>query len=152
MSTPIENNTEELQEILQTVNNLPNLGGSEYDLELIADMPDEIQFVSGLSAEHITVNGNYETLNAKIMSGKGIKAVLRHSYDNGQFVYQNTLSAFSAGFNNAGDFDAVFADFLICAGPGFALGFNYIVHVKLKADNSIVVELEAFKTERGDTA
>ena len=35
MSTPIEANTEELQNILETVNNLPNLGGGGFNIPVI---------------------------------------------------------------------------------------------------------------------
>jgi hypothetical protein len=146
MSTPIETNTEELQEILETVNNLPSLGGSEYDLELIANMPEDIMQVVDLSAEHITVNGNYETLKAKIMSGKGIKAVLRHSYEHTALVYHNTVPAFSAGFTNVFGGDSVFAEFLINGIPGASFGTIYVLHVLLGADNSIVVNFESIET------
>lgn len=152
MSTPIENNTEELQEILQTVNNLPNLGGSEYDLELIANMPEDIEYVAGLSAEHITVNGNYETLKAKIMSGKGIKAVLRHSYEHASLVYHNTVPAFSAGFNNCNGQDFLFADFFISYVPGFISGGVCIVHALLDVDNSIMIDIEPLLTTQIESA
>lgn len=40
MSTPIETNTEELQEILQTVYNLPNAGGGSAELDLVIGFDD----------------------------------------------------------------------------------------------------------------
>lgn len=65
MSTPIENNTEELQTILQTVNNLPNLGGSgSSDVFIVHVTMDE-------DWENIvTVDKTYEEIAEAVNSGK----------------------------------------------------------------------------------
>lgn len=82
MSSPIETNTEELQEILQTVYNLPNAGGggSEPDLLITTDE----NFIIGskslnqtYNAEQILFDPN-KVISAyeKLMAGKGVNAVI----------------------------------------------------------------------------
>lgn len=88
MSTPIETNTEELQEILQTVYNLPMAGGgsSEPDLVIygvpIASTGDYFNFVSGsytggvYGPQYITFDQEQVTAAyEKLISGKDVRAV-----------------------------------------------------------------------------
>lgn len=77
MSTPIETNTEELQEILQTVYNLPNAGGSgSAKTDLIIKTANGFAFDS-TSARNISFDPNavistYEKLTA----GNEVRATL----------------------------------------------------------------------------
>ena len=83
MSTPIETNTEELQDLVTRVYNLPNIGGrggsSEPDLVItltesvmdgITDHPEKFSFNSG------------EVVNAytKLLSGETVNCVLNADY------------------------------------------------------------------------
>ena len=82
MSTPIETNTEELQEILQTVYNLPNAGGGSSAPDLVITPGENFNFTKP------NVNGTYNvaqiSFNAsevissyeKLMAGKDVRAVL----------------------------------------------------------------------------
>lgn len=75
MSTPIETNTEELQEILETVYNLPNVGGGSSAPDLVIAMnatsPSTVDFPklewlsveSGSAADVITKVKNLEETN-----------------------------------------------------------------------------------------
>lgn len=54
MSTPIETNTEELQEILQTVYNLPNAGGGSSEPDLVIGLTMPIHSLAATS-ENTTV-------------------------------------------------------------------------------------------------
>ena len=81
MSTPIETNTEELQEILQTVYNLPMAGGgsSEPDLVIHFNKPD-FGSLNGY-AELATFNQEdvISTYN-KLLSGETVNCVLNATY------------------------------------------------------------------------
>ena len=83
MSTPIETNTEELREILQTVYNLPNAGGggsAEPDLVITLDPAPDLGGMSGsdnnLSFDHDAVVNTY----TKILSGQPVNCVLNAKY------------------------------------------------------------------------
>lgn len=71
MSTPIETNTEELQEILQTVNNLPNAGGGgSSDVFVVRVTLDE-------NFENVaSVNKTSEEIIEAVNSGKACFAVI----------------------------------------------------------------------------
>jgi hypothetical protein len=71
MSTPIETNTEELQNILQTVNNLPNMGGSgSSDVFVVRVTLDE-------NFENVaSVNKTSEEIIEAVNSGKACFAVI----------------------------------------------------------------------------
>lgn len=81
MSTPIETNTEELQEILQTVYNLPMAGGgsSEPDLVIKLDNPDWLQMTD--HPELLTFNSE-EVINTynKLLSGESVNCMLNAHY------------------------------------------------------------------------
>lgn len=81
MSTPIETNTEELQEILQTVYNLPLAGGgsSEPDLVIGLDTSDTMVIngpVERLSFDSAAVISAYN----KLLSGETVNCVLNAKY------------------------------------------------------------------------
>ena len=108
MSTPIETNTEELQEILQTVYNLPMAGGgsSEPDLVIGLDTSDS-QEITG-SPEKLTFE-SADVINAynKLLSGETVNCVLNAKYrvDSGSAINasspQITLMARSEANNSA---------------------------------------------------
>ena len=81
MSTPIETNTEELQEILQTVYNLPNAGGgsSEPDLVIGLDTSDLLTITD--QTERLTFD-SAAVINAynKLLSGETVNCVLNAKY------------------------------------------------------------------------
>lgn len=81
MSTPIETNTEELQEILQTVYNLPNAGGgsSAPDLVIGLDTSDLLTITS--QTERLTFD-SADVVNAynKLLSGETVNCVLNAKY------------------------------------------------------------------------
>ena len=90
MSTPIETNTEELQEILQTVYNLPNLGGSGSsapDLVIGLNVADTKQFADGSTSAARTlqemqvsdvsiVSGSISSVVDKIKQGLPVRVLL----------------------------------------------------------------------------
>jgi hypothetical protein len=63
MSTPIETNTEELQEILQTVNNLPNFGGGGSSDVFVVHLAVGENY-------NFTANKTFEELAGAVESGK----------------------------------------------------------------------------------
>lgn len=81
MATPMETNTEELQEILNTVYNLPMAGGgsSEPDLVIKLDNPDWLQMTD--HPELLTFNSE-EVINTynKLLSRETVNCVLNAKY------------------------------------------------------------------------
>lgn len=81
MATPIETNTEELQEILNTVYNLPMAGGgsAEPDLVIKLDNPDWLQMTN--HPELLTFNSE-EVINTynKLLSGESVNCMLNAYY------------------------------------------------------------------------
>lgn len=81
MSTPIETNTEELQEILQTVYNLPNAGGGSSEPDLVITLTESV--LDGISdrPEKFSFNSE-EVVNAytKLLSGETVNCVLNADY------------------------------------------------------------------------
>jgi hypothetical protein len=69
MSTPIETNTEELQEILKTVNNLPNLGGTN-SADLLVVRIDFDHNENGELAGTGTASHSVSEINEAINAGK----------------------------------------------------------------------------------
>ena len=98
MSTPIETNTEELQEILQTVYNLPNAGGSG------SSKPDlTIKTAEGFDFVHdsnkyinVTIDPN-EVVSTydKLKSGKDVRATLTGSMPLSQY-YGDIIATYPA--------------------------------------------------------
>lgn len=92
MSTPIETNTEELQEILQTVYNLPNAGGgsSEPDLIVTINIPKNDGYISNITADHVTFDtSKIPALIAKLESWTPVSVVIQAKYyygDYGEFT------------------------------------------------------------------
>lgn len=82
MSTPMETNTEELREILQTVYNLPMAGGGSAEPDLVITPDENFQFrspaqnstynIGKVSFDPTAVVSTYE----KLMGGKDVRAVL----------------------------------------------------------------------------
>lgn len=81
MVTPIETNTEELQEILQTVYNLPMAGGgsSAPDLVIGLDTSDSLTITN--QTERLTFD-SADVVNAynKLLSGETVNCVLNAKY------------------------------------------------------------------------
>lgn len=82
MSTPIETNTEELQEILQTVYNLPMAGGGSSEPDLVITPGEDFRFspastsnptfnISKISFDPSAVISTYE----KLIAGKDVRVV-----------------------------------------------------------------------------
>lgn len=82
MSTPIETNTEELQEIVNRVYNLPNIGGSSSaapDLVIGLDTSDTFEMngkVEKLTFDSAAVISAYN----KLLSGETVNCVLNAKY------------------------------------------------------------------------
>lgn len=81
MSTPIETNTEELQEILQTVYNLPNAGGGSSEPDLVITLTESVMDGITNHPEKISFNSE-EVVNAytKLLSGETVNCVLNADY------------------------------------------------------------------------
>lgn len=81
MSTPIETNTEKLQEILQTVYNLPMAGGGSAEPDLVITPTEDFSFntvninrnnnISKVSFDPSAVISTYE----KLIAGKDVRVV-----------------------------------------------------------------------------
>ena len=144
MSTPIETNTEELQEILQTVYNLPMAGGGSAepdlvigldtsDLEAISDSPEKLTFESA------------DVINAynKLLSGETVNCVLNAKYrvDSGPAINasspQIALMARSEGNNSAR--------------VGFMLADFNLRHINNVFNGTVLVEIE-FSIHGNNTA
>ena len=81
MSTPIETNTEELQEILQTVYNLPNASGGSSEPDLVIGLTESgMNGITG-NTELFSFNSD-EVVNAyaKLLSGETVNCVLNADY------------------------------------------------------------------------
>ena len=97
MSTPIETNTEELQEILQTVYNLPNAGGSgSAKTDLIIKTANGFAF-DGTSARNISFDPNavistYEKLTA----GNEVRVTLTGSMPLSTYADYDTITTVQA--------------------------------------------------------
>ena len=81
MATPIESNTEELQEILQTVYNLPTAGGGSPEPDLVIDLdasndPYISNNIDGLTFNPASVINAYN----KLLSGETVNCVLNAKY------------------------------------------------------------------------
>lgn len=82
MATPIETNTEELQEILQTVYNLPMAGGGSSEPDLVITPLENFAF----TAPSVDPNNNLTKISfnasevvstyEKLMAGKDVRAAL----------------------------------------------------------------------------
>lgn len=82
MSTQIETNTEELNEILQTVYNLPNRssgGSSESDIRVEWQLSSG-KYPENISADEVSVVLDYEAVVAKLQNGENVTAVMSHKY------------------------------------------------------------------------
>ena len=86
MSTPIETNTEELQEILNTVYNLPMAGGGDnYDLVIGFNLDgvgvDDVNGTSPIYGEQLSlysiVSGSVSAVADKLAQGKPTKVLLK---------------------------------------------------------------------------
>lgn len=84
MSTPIENNTAELQDIVNRVYNLPNIegGSSAPDLVIGIEMPySDSVTLSGLDVSHVTIkSGSVANTYAKLQERKEVKVFAEHEY------------------------------------------------------------------------
>ena len=108
MRTPIETNTAELQEILQTVYNLPMAGGgsAEPDLVIGLDTSDSMQISERIETVTFDSEAVINTYN-KLLSGETVNCVLNANYriDSGPAVNasspQNTVFARSEDSNSA---------------------------------------------------
>lgn len=91
MSTPIETNTEELQEILQTVYNLPMAGGggSAPDLVIALDTSDTMTISNNKDKVTFDSADVVKTYN-KLLSGETVNCVLNAKY------HQHSGAAFNA--------------------------------------------------------
>lgn len=80
MSTPIETNTAELQEILQTVYNLPMAGGGSAEPDLVIGF-DDINGIGLDSPDQLTFNPAevIATYN-KLLAGETVSCVLNSKY------------------------------------------------------------------------
>jgi hypothetical protein len=130
MSTPIENNTEELQNILQTVNNLPNLGGSgSGDVFVVRVTLDE-------NFENVaSVNKTSEEIAEAVNSGKACFAVIdvvgqvlplsSYSPDSGHIAFGISVGTFVLTVTKTADEDWFFSINSIISSPHF-LGTMYV--------------------------
>lgn len=81
MSTPIETNTEELQEILQTVYNLPDAGGGSSEPDLVITPLENFEFTApGVDPNYNLTNISFNASEVvstyeKLMAGKDVRAV-----------------------------------------------------------------------------
>lgn len=92
MATPIEANTEGLQEILQTVYNLPMAGGgsAEPDLVLNITLPSTKQ-LSGISTSDVTIkSGSVANTYAKLQNREEVKVYAECDYYYGASVVKFT--------------------------------------------------------------
>lgn len=85
MSTPIETNTEELQEVLQQVYNLPSRSASSdsYDMMLQLDMPEgESLWEYAFTYDNLTVvSGDFHSVVDKLTTDQPVKiGVICHTY------------------------------------------------------------------------
>lgn len=98
MSTPIETNTEELQEILQTVYNLPNAGGGSASYDLTVNLSGDFWTSDSTSynpADNLTVTYDAEEARntaIKLAAGESVSVIVRGDlvFDSGT-PYENCV-------------------------------------------------------------
>lgn len=123
MSTPIETNTEELREILQTVYNLPMAGGgsAEPDLVIGLDTSDSMQINGRI--EKVTFD-SASVVNAynKLLSGETVNCVLNANYHIDSGPAFNASSPQIAVFGKSEDNNSARVGFIQAF---FDLWYNY---------------------------
>lgn len=148
MSTPIETNTEELQEILQTVYNLPNAGGSggsvKPDLVLSLDLPRSYSFTKGNEnaiRDSISIkSGSIENTLAKLENREEVKVFMEYEYYyGGSTRFVGTYYPTTVCRNSSGN-DANLALEFLCNGyPGSYDYLNATMVMLLDTDGSFLV-------------
>ena len=95
MSTPIESNTEQLQEVLQQVYNLPNRSGGSTtpDLVVVVDGISSDHTIFDLSADDVSIeSGSVEDAIAKMANGGYVKVLVKLSYRYWTYYYMNFVA------------------------------------------------------------
>ena len=92
MSTPIETNTEELQEVLQQVYNLPNRSGGSTTPDLVisfvANEGDSYLTPDSVVASNFSIkSGSVQSTYTKLMNREEVKVILEHEYWYGNSKY-----------------------------------------------------------------
>ena len=136
MSTPIENNTEELQEILQTVNNLPNLGGNNYDWVIVMNLTaDKLTAGTLPTQEDVSdVIGDYATVKAKLQNNEKVNVLIKHEFSGtvfgGDMTIKSTTTPVMIGLASGALYgpEAIVADFVFNAIPGMLMN-SMLIHI-----------------------
>lgn len=93
MSTPIESNTEQLQEVLQQVYNLPNRSGGGSvtpDLVVVVDGISSDHCVYDLNADDLSIeSGSLENTISKIINSGHANVLVKLTYIYGTKYYMN---------------------------------------------------------------
>jgi hypothetical protein len=147
MSTPIETNTEELQEILQTVNNLPGMGGKNYDLVIVLNVPSEKYLLSTVTADDISVIGDYATVKAKILNDENVNVILKHEYDDGYYKFKGKAAPFKIAHLAAGESESISADFVLSPYPGSRAFMMLVAHCAMTSSGEVFFKLEQWAVE-----
>lgn len=107
MSTPIETNTEQLQEILRTVNNLPSVGGGgSFEIPVIdcielgfPEINDETAGTDGMYQEFVPVDADtYQSVVSKMAAG--IVSIRFSAYDGESVFVCLGESSISPGYSS----------------------------------------------------
>ena len=106
MATPIETNTSELQEILQSVYNLPNAnsGGSDTpDLVIKLTAPRESNLTEVVVSNFFVESGDVSAVIAKVRTFENPTIILKMDYYYGDFRYVGIATASSVLYLEEGN-------------------------------------------------
>ena len=124
MSTPIETNTEQLQEVLQQVYNLPSRsGGNTPDLVLGFNTENTKHYLNSyqITAEDFTIkSGSALSTYTKMKNREEVKVILEVDTFYGSSVFTSTFYPFQVGAEDEGDpaVNYVVLDFITTYVPG----------------------------------
>lgn len=138
MSTPIETNTEELQEILQTVYNLPMAGGgsSKPDLVLSFSLPSgDWMGKDSVNNDNVTVkSGSAADTYAKLANGEEATVILKCDYYYGPQHYIGTYYPIVVAANT--NREGIGAVFMLHTCPDDVYA-EYFISIRISKDGTI---------------
>jgi hypothetical protein len=126
MSTPIETNTEELQEILQTVYNLPLAGGSGDSYDLIIPIYSSVSYGTGSLVPGDIGEVDWDAVTAtktKLDNGENVRVLVKGHYCVDSGGYQ-PVNIFPVSVISYSDFQ-LYVDILV----GNYNGVNSVAHI-----------------------
>lgn len=144
MSTPIETNTEELQEVLQQVYNLPSrsTGGSVTPDLVVGLITNSSLYKESITEDNISIiSGSLQSVFTKLRNGEEAKVILKHDFWYGGANYVGVFypSGVSSQYFDETNYqieERVQLDFILNELPGFH-GILMRLHMSFKTDGTI---------------